>query len=321
MPSNLVPHENGPFRDTIKQLAPNRWLLGSSLLCERHEPADISCAWTDIDGSGYSLQTFDEPVRSWTNPDPEGPIVCVRTFYSSSVWRIGNSAYFKSCLWSPEIETEATTIEFVQQNFPNVPVPSIMKHYIDEKGQFSHLLMRTMPGEVLNTAWESLSEIEQQEVAHQVADIVKILSSLSRDAVVSATGKRVMEPYLMKRGTPQPTHFDCFLDPDCGSNFETIWGKEQNEFVFYHQDLGPTNIMVERRQEKVVVSGILDWAGVGFLPKGFIATKPSFSPGFEFEWGCAGDRRQWMIMLRDALIGNGFQWFAYDWAEWFGLET
>lgn len=59
------------------------------------------------------------------------------------------------------------------------------------------------------------------------------------------------------------------MKPDESQVYEKIWGAEQNEFVFYHADLGPTNIKIMVNEDgKAHVTGLLDWEIAGYLPRG-----------------------------------------------------
>lgn len=106
------------------------------------------------------------------------------------------------------------------------------------------------------------------------------------------------------------------LHPDHSHDYEEIWGAEENQFVFYHADLGPTNIKVKPEDGKIEVTGILDWEVAGFLPRGWVATKPLVSAGYDFEWDWDGNKTTWRSQLAGALIEKGYKNFAQEWQRW-----
>lgn len=96
----------------------------------------------------------------------------------------------------------------------------------------------------------------------------------------SVNGKPILEPYLAVADSDLvgPLTHD-----ECESHFSTTSTDRpaiEGDFHFYHPDLGPTNIMMST-EGKVV--GVLDWEAAGYYPKFWIATKPSVSPGLDFD--------------------------------------
>lgn len=127
----------------------------------------------------------------------------------------------------------------------------------------------------------------------------------------------VWEPYL-SRGSAEahddPAHG--LLYPEKSKEWEAIRGAEQNEFVFYHADLGPGNIKVEIQMTEANVVGILDWEIAGYLPKAWIATKAAIGSGLDFGWDGAPGEQTWRAMLLQALVNMGHKEFGLKWVEW-----
>ena len=59
---------------------------------------------------------------------------------------------------------EYATIQFVQEKALEVPVPTILEHYVDETAHRSFLLISSIPGEDLNEAWKTLDNDQKNEV-------------------------------------------------------------------------------------------------------------------------------------------------------------
>ena len=86
------------------------------------------------------------------------------------------------------------------------------------------------------------------------------------------------------------------------------------EFHFYHPDLGPSNIIMS---DDGSVAGIIDWESAGFYPRFWIATKPAFGPGLDFDPPVAGfEDPEWRRRLRRELENLGFPHAAFWWMKW-----
>lgn len=228
---------------------------------------------------------FVEPENvtglKWSSPDPEGPIQLVRCMGMQATWRIGQWAYFKSKSWALGQGTEAAAIKFVQENALSVPVPAVLEHYVDSQKCRSYTLLLSVPGKDLNDVWKSFSSEQKESVIQQVVAHIDTLAQLKNDRLVSAEGQMVLEPYLQRYNPETPINLRGFLDPNASKEWEHIWGVDENKFVFYHSDLGPTNIKVEVQTKGAKVTGLLNWETAGFLPRGWIATKCRVSGGMD----------------------------------------
>ena len=86
------------------------------------------------------------------------------------------------------------------------------------------------------------------------------------------------------------------------------------ELHFYHPDLGPSNIIIS---DDGSVAGIIDWEAAGYYPRFWIATKPAFGPGLDFDPPVAGfEDFEWRKSLRAELEHLGFPQAAVWWMEW-----
>ena len=327
-----------PPPDTIKQaikcLGPNSWLLGPSLLCERHAPATASCKWADSDGSGYTLQRLEEGSESLgfilpdrykqavVEPHPlssKGPVKLLKQINHSAVWKVGEWGVFKTKPWTAEKGTEAATMVFVKEKFPNIPIPTVFEHHEDSCNNRSYLLMSWVRGQDLKSMWKQMDEKQRKDVLAQVAGFIYSLAQIESMQLATAEGKKIYEPYLVTEKTAPDDKPWLLLDSGEIGKYEKIWGADYNKCVFYHADLGPTNIKIEIQDGEGVVVGLLDWEVCGFMPIGWVATKPFVSDGYTFEWGIGEfeGRWDWSNMLGRALEGLGFKAFGSEWRKWF----
>jgi Ser/Thr protein kinase RdoA (MazF antagonist) len=90
------------------------------------------------------------------------------------------------------------------------------------------------------------------------------------------------------------------------------------QFHLYHDDLGPTNIMVDRTENQVRISGIIDWETVAYFPRFFISTKTMVSPAFGLgDEDCDWDRRAaWARLLTKTLEAKGFEGDIAGYRAW-----
>ena len=181
-------------------------------------------------------------------------------------------------------------------------MPEVLEHYIDPQAGRSYTLLLSVPGEDLNEVWKILPYEQQDSVLQQVAEHIDTLAQLKNDRPISAEGELIQEPWLQRSNPKTPLELRGLLDPSKSKEWEQIWGVEENKFVFYHCDLGPTNIKVEVQRGKARVTGLLDWEGAGFLPRGWIATKFRVSGGLDFDWDGEGDETIWRVSLANILV-------------------
>ena len=130
----------------------------------------------------------------------------------------------------------------------------------------------------------------------------------------SATGRRLYEPYL----SPSDSDLVSLLTPkECERHFSapsdgrpTFGG----DFHFYHPDLGPGNIVVS---DDGRVAGNLDWEAAGYYPAFWMATKPSVSPGLDFDPPIAEcDDFEWRKRLQMELERRGDPQDAEWYMKW-----
>ncbi len=157
-----------------------------------------------------------------------------------------------------------------------------------------------------------MDEKQQGAVLDQVVDHIKTLPELRNDKMVSAEGLRVYGPYLSLRDlyeTFQPFEMLRMSDLDTNKSkaYEEMWLAESDKpFSFYHADLGPTNIKVKVEMGKAKVTEILDWEIAGYLPIGWVCTKPLVASGLDFAWNGEREEHEWRRKLAVSVINEGF---------------
>jgi len=95
------------------------------------------------------------------NADSSDKVQLVHALGSSSaVWAVGKEAFCKVKNWYFGLESEAQTIAFMRENFPQIPVPEVIYEWID--GDRSFLFLRRIQGLPLRDIWTDLSPSAQR---------------------------------------------------------------------------------------------------------------------------------------------------------------
>lgn len=218
---------------------------------------------------------------------------------------------------------EFAAIEFVQEKRPTLPMPTVLEHYVDEMAHLSYTLISSIPGVDFNETWITLNQEQKADIVNQVAEHIHTLAQLKSEELQSADKKWIKEPFLSLHQSIYASIEDNFLNkllsPTESKAYEEIWGAKQNEFVFYHADLGPTNIKIMVNKDgKANMTELLDLENAGFLPKGWVSTKFYVSGGLSFDWDGENGQNGWPIRLGTVLIKQmGYPAFVKEWFKWY----
>lgn len=305
-----------------RQIDSQTWLLGGSLLIrwtDTEQLDDCLAQWPD--GKGYlSLQRYDQhpiqTVDTIAEEDTEHSIFNLihDAGDASAVWAVGADTICKIKELTANVCREGDIIAFVQKHLPSIPVPEALFSY-DEHPDCTVLFLRRVPGVTLRDAWTTLTQQQQNQICSQVADYCEEMASLTSEMLCGVGGACVLEPYLsMTQGAPlqQLTVSEAqsiFTDySPSGTEAPQI-----KEFHFYHADLGPSNIIVAGG----AIQAIIDWESAGFYPRFWIATKPSVSPGLDFDPMIEGvEEHHWRKLLKERLAGRGYEPRGDWWMGW-----
>ncbi|KAJ5368624.1 uncharacterized protein N7496_008384 [Penicillium cataractarum] len=75
-------------------------------------------------------------------------------------------------------------------------------------------------------------------------------------------------------------------------------------FVFYHCDLGPTNILVDT---STGLLGIIYWELAVYVPIGWVRTKSRLSAGMDFNYGDEDSKKDWRRSVAQHLEKMGYR--------------
>jgi len=311
--ANLKSEMTPTIGTSVRRPTLDRWMLGSSKVCERvttTKPVGAITTWQDGEDTFYLRERVEEDA---VLPDDmlESRVVH-EAGTSAAVWIIGSNTFCKVKAWCKEQESESDTIRFVRNNAPSIPLPEVIYSWIDYDWNRSFLILKRVSGQTLQDAWPQLSSLQKLQVANQIATYCSILSKITSSFFESATHRSVLEPFLAlatKADHPswKPRPLGPFSLPDFASHLSqrssTHCYDIGTHFYFYHADLGPGNIMVS--DSKVV--GILDWESAGFYPRFWIASKPKISAGFFLKSTDQTEKETWRNLLGNMLEKEGFE--------------
>ena len=303
------------LKESIKQISQNCWLIGS-MVCEKtaiKSPDNVIAAWEEDDDT-YILRTpKDHETASPPLTELSDTVKIVHEGGTLSVvWTIGRQVFCKAKLHIPNQESEANTIRFVQKVAPQISTPEVIHTWTERDRSF--LLLKRIQGSTLRDAWVHLTPSQRTSAVETVARICDLLCQHTSPTLRSVTGKPLLEPFL---ATPKSELVGPLTHEECMRHFSLPAPDApalEAEFHFYHPDLGPSNIIVS---DEGIVAGIIDWEAAGYYPRFWVATKPAFCPGLDFDPPVAGfEDAEWRRRLRRELEKLGFPQAAVWWMEW-----
>jgi hypothetical protein len=330
-----------PIEDSIRQLAPGRWLLGSCYVCEivSKHPKDIRSwegdnvnVWREnnvksLEDNSASSERDDvsseeeDDLKSWKGDNgiyilrklsakekfsiPPGQRESSRLIHhagtSAAVWSLGD-VFIKVKAWRLGMQLESSTIGYVNKH-TSIPTPEVIHSWIDANWNRSFLILKSLKGRTLFQAWQTLSINQRTKIAIQVAKFCRILASLSSVKLETVDGKGIVEPYLTAPpSNSEPSWKPQLLGPYSSSQLLSYLGvSDINKFFLYHADLGPPNIIVD---ENGNIIGVVDWESAAYYPLFWICTKPLVSAGF-YVLGKGAERLAWATLLTEELEKEG----------------
>lgn len=298
-------------RDSVKQIDAQSWLIGENFVVRRKDSAEESL-WGDSDGWGYTILDTP-PFPPSTSPLP--PESHVPPIYeagdASAVWTFGDAFLKVKLVQDTKTATpEHVTLRRLAERELSFTVPRVLYHAQDDDRRY--LIVSRLPGTTLNEAWRSMSDDDKEQYVHRIADICVELSDWESKAMTGVDGAQLPDNWLDPFHSPHDFRSET-LEGNC-----LQLGMECSTFVFCHNDLGPSNIIVDRG-----AVGILDWEMAGFVPHAWIRTKFDVSYGMDFGWRDVHNDQvlaEWRKRVAKRLGEKGFPEVINAWKEWFSMR-
>ncbi|KAH6985592.1 kinase-like domain-containing protein [Ilyonectria destructans] len=292
-------------RDSVRQIDDNSWLIGNKLLLHRTSVAE-NCLW-HTDGLYYTLSD-DSSLFPAPETLPTDSYVC--PLYSSAdvsaVWRFGD-AFLKIKLFQGrrDATTENVTLDWLAKEKLSFVTPRTF--YYTKEDDRSYLFSSRVPGKTLAGAWKGMNEDDKTNYACRIAEICEELSIRTSEAITGVDGRQLADAWL--HSSPNPPDFR----PETLRENCTQLGmgtSASSTFVFYHNDLGPANIIINSGQ----VVGIIDWEIAGYVPREWIRTK--FGVGWGMDFDSHNDPSEWRSQVERQLGRKGFPEVIDAWKKW-----
>ena len=308
MVSESNPDENH-ITKSIKQIDSKTWLVGSRILRHLDGPSDSATWHDDHDSTSYELSDAD-PQHSYNTLPVDTP--CIKLIHEagtqSAVWSIGNNVICKVRKSFHGVTAESDTLEFVRAKHPTFETPKIILHVHDEDRNY--LFVEKLPGRTLDAAWPTLDGHWRQHYVAKIADICVEMAQWKGAQFGGVDGKDLPEYYLTKGANPK-----IFDSAKLQAVCEQL-GMNCNDLVFYHADLGPTNIIIEDQPVLGSVA-LIDFEVGGYFPREWVRTKFRLSRGHDLS--CEDDPRRWRMEVQKALGDRGFEDVLEAWKELYDI--
>lgn len=297
---------------SISEIDNDRWLIGNQLLLSRQSSIDATssssgktvAAWSDGKGSFFMLSECPVQVPASHALPNTSEIQKVHSVGEvSTVWRVGE-AFVKVKEVLPGATREHVTLQYLlNKKMSGFKIPRVYHHW-ESDGKY-YIVLQSLPGQTLGDRWPTMDESTRQSYVCRIAEICSQLKNWQGNSITGVDGNQLCDEYLQNRAEscdPQHLLRQCQkLHMDCST------------LVFYHCDLGPGNIIIDRPGD----IGIIDWETAGFVPREWIRTKFCVSSGLNLPTGSSEDGADWRRRVSRRLADMGYKEVADEWmAQW-----
>lgn len=297
------PHLN----ESIREINKSSWLISNTLLLTRSSspppdktPTDRAC-WSDSNGGHFALSTAPEPLPD-SKPLTESSSSITRIHAvdnQAAVWRAGEAFIKAHHMDYPHVTREHVTLQFLKDQRPQgFEFPDVYYHF--EIGSRYFLVISRVPGQLLEEAWPNMDEILRQYYIGKVADVCNYLAAWRGDIISGVDGHQLLECYLIKFNSKMADA----LSPQQLLKNCTDMSMDVSTLVFYHCDLGPTNLLVDTSTGSL---GIIDWELAGYVPIEWVRTKFRLSAGMDFNYGDEHSKKDWRRRVAQHLEKMGYR--------------
>ncbi|KAJ5145997.1 uncharacterized protein N7515_000561 [Penicillium bovifimosum] len=223
----------------------------------------------------------------------------------AAVWKAGEAFIKAHHMDYPDITREHVTLQFLKDKEPHdFAFPNVLRHFETSSRYF--LVISSVPGQLLHEAWPNMDESLRQHYIGKVAGVCNRLAAWKGDTISGVDGRQLLERYLLKGNSkaadalaPQQLRRNCI---EMGMDVSTL--------VFYHCDLGPTNILVDVSTGSL---GIIDWELAGYVRIEWVRTKFRLSAGMDFDYGDEDSKKDWRRKVAQQLEKMGYNDVADAW--------
>jgi hypothetical protein len=312
--------------------------MGTAIMCikttsDATPPGNSFASWKDGDflfhllpRHNYAVERADQSLRPEQSlpknmQEPQHHLI-YEAGSRSAIWFLGNEAVCKVHAWKEGLQLESETIAFVSEHFPTIPVPEVLYAWVDESINRSFLIMKRIHARTLDVAWTQLTHHQRINIAKEVAEHTATLASKTCCYLQTISGCGIGIPSLMQgyeHESPIHNWFPRTIGPLSSTNLRDYMSaisstsppSFDDTFLLFHDDQGPTNILVSAAGDKV--EAIIDWTSAAYLPRFWIATVALAHAGFTLD---DDNSDAWARMLVKALETHGSHERLSEFQQW-----
>ncbi|OGM39212.1 hypothetical protein ABOM_012196 [Aspergillus bombycis] len=237
------------------------------------------------------------------------------------VLKCGNNIVLK-VIRNMDDYTEYTTLQYLRQHRPNVPVPE--PSGLVRVNDISLVFMTHISSNMLADVWSILNSSQKTSIKEQLAAILLDLRSIPFTpgaplGGVGGEGCKDIRRHLRRSEAPilSASEFEDFLytgSHEGGQVFvkllrqlaPPISAPSSPAIVFTHGDLRPNNIAVTMKDGTWVIAGLIDWEYSGFYPEYYEAVRCT---------NCLApyEDNDWFLFLPDCVSPKAYShWWLLD---------
>ncbi|KAI1309300.1 hypothetical protein F5Y03DRAFT_77545 [Xylaria venustula] len=318
----------------------NSWLIGDRAVLTRRFgepwPSDtlkLISTWTASDGGHYAIAdapATPPPSRPWKPGD--GPTLIhlaggggtiidacdddagIAQLTTKCVYSIGDVCIKMHHTIHCDSTDEHVTIKEISENLPNrtFALPAVLYHACYDSRYF--LVTSKVPGETAAQLWWDIDDAMKDRYADLIAQACVEIATLTSSKLGTGIDGTVAKN---DRFGEALTRKDM---PNILANCETVNLSVQPPFCFFHGDLGPTNVLIDRRKGTI---GIIDWQAAEFVPREWIGV--NFARAVAMvqdppipENYLSNDyaQRVWEALRRREFDNDGSVWLSWKRTDW-----
>ncbi|KAJ8068335.1 hypothetical protein OCU04_003897 [Sclerotinia nivalis] len=244
-------------RESVRQIDETSWLIAGKHII-RHNKKPCEGEHLSEDFIDYKLSEAPATLPDSVSIPPGSHVRLIHDAGdASTVFSFGGVLILKVKNIHKDRPQEDDTLAFLAKQKLSFKIPVVL--FCMKDAERIYLLELHMPGVRLNEGWWNMSEAEKEHVVTRVAEICLELKNFQSSSM-TGIDFNWMDP-LREQG--QRDYRPESLQKHC----ETL-GMDCSTFVFSHNDLGPTNILVNG--DRIT---IIDWELAGYCPLAWVRTK------------------------------------------------
>lgn len=312
-PTSALPMMVGHVRDSVQQVDENSWLIDGKLLLRRRQTLEgADYLWKDGQGWYFTITkaSTPPPCAAALSPDSFPKLIydvgdaSVVFDFGDALLRVKDHHPFRG------VTPEPATLSWLADRRLSFPVPRTL-HYTEDAERVYFIVSR-VPGRSIDEAWRDLNDDQKEHCVKRVAQICIELSAWTSKTLSGVDGNLLFDPWLDMSAKKIDLSPENLLRNCQHLHMDT------STLIFNHNDLGPTNVMVDVDNNCNI--GIIDWEMGGFVPIAWVRTKLATSWAMDFCWRDVDPNdpsmREWRERLAAELGKHNFPHVNEKYQSW-----